>query len=566
VSAQAVSIRAHWHTRDRSLEVLGCFEDRSDSESFSQALRQSPVGDRPWSIAFYDALTLPREVIDEMAAQLQKGSRLKIHAYHSYLSHTLSKLRLPASHVQSWNQETGSSAPRAIVIGGSADSLEKILYLVEHLPQAKTPIFIVQHVPEHKPNVLDTLLKTRTDYRVLIPNRLCPIEDGTIYIAPPGFHMKVANDSIYLTHDAKISYARPSIDALFESLAREYGAGLLGVLLCGMSRDGIAGMISVRAAGGTALLEESGECSAPYLTNEAREEGAFDFVMGIREITCYAVSALLWDRWPLSEAMIDLFLQAVSSRYGYDYSGYQYGTVRRRIEKLMALLKTTDFHQFQRLLLSDPGVFQRFYLEMSVEVSGFFRHPRQFLLLRRDLFGYLDSFPHLKIWSAGSAGGEEIYSLAMLLDEIGALDKAQLYATDINQFAIEQAKAGLFPLDLLEENRRNYLASGGQGAFDQWLENNGRYLKIPDRYRRQILFYHHSLIHDGVFNEFQLIFCRNVLIYFKPAHQRLIFERFARSLHADGFLVLGESEGLASGEGERFFKPIDRDSRIYRFK
>jgi chemotaxis protein methyltransferase CheR len=247
--------------------------------------------------------------------------------------------------------------------------------------------------------------------------------------------------------------------------------------------------------------------------------------------------------------------------------GYQQGTLERRVDKLVRLMGERDFFEFQREVLSDPAAFQHFFLEMSINVTSFFRHPDQFRLLREEVLPYLDSFPLIKVWSAGCATGEEAYSLAFLLDELGILDKTYLFATDMNPHVLRQAEAGLFPISCLEESRLNYQLSGGKRRFDDFVENvHGMYLKVPERIRRRILFHHHSLVHDGVFNEFQLIVCRNVLIYFVPALQKKVMERFANSLHRDGFLMLGPSESLGSGAGERWFTAFRGDLKAYRWK
>ena len=566
VRDKAVSVSLNVSAAQDRIDVLGEYDREEDFSPLIENIRQAMLKTARLEISFYDALTLPKEVIEAMAAVILAGKDLKIFTYHSYLTHILVSLSLPVNHVPHKAISKQKEELKAVVIGGSADSLDKILYFIKHLPVSRLPIFIVQHLDEKTENKLDSLLKTYTDYQILMPTHLCKVEQGTIYIAPPGYHLKVANGLIYLTHDAKVCFARPSIDVLFKSLSLEYGKGLVGLLLCGLNIDGVAGCQALRTHGGTVLLEDSAECSAPFLPDQARKQGIYDYIMGIREMTSYVPSTTAKPGEELSSELIDLFLEALNHCYGYDYRGYQYTTVKRRIDKLMRLLEIDDFHSFQHQILLDPGLFRRFYQEMSVEVTSFFRHPDQFKRMREEILPYLDSFPRLKIWSAGCASGEEVYTLALLLDEMEMLEKSQIFATDINHFAISHAKSGLFPLQSLEQNRSNYLASGGKKNFDSHVENNGLYLKIPDHYHKHILFYQHSLIHDGVFNEFQLILCRNVLIYFKPILQEQVMDNFSRSLHPDGFLVLGKSEGLSTGQGGRYFEPFDRQGKIYRFK
>lgn len=316
-------------------------------------------------------------------------------------------------------------------------------------------------------------------------------------------------------------------------------------------------------------MEDSDDCPvAKWLTDTAARQGQYTHILNIYEICSFIGSALAEDgaRRQPSQPAIQTFLEAINARYGYDYRGYQEGTVERRIQNIMAMLRIDSFFELQRRVLADPEVFRWFFLEMSIEVTGFFRHPEQIRLLREEIFPYLESFPNLRIWSAGCASGEEVFSLAIVLDELGMLAKARIFATDINTDALSQAQAGLFPLDKLEENRANYLNSGGPRRFDDYVENNGLYLKVAERIRERVLFHQHSLVQDGVFNEFELIVCRNVMIYFKPELQKAVMSRFVKSLHPEGFLLLGPQEGtLASDSGEWFteYKP---HSRLYQWK
>ncbi len=545
------------------VDVLGKLDSAEDRQILARRL-QNDV-DTHYELSFFDAHTLPGDLMMLLAQCLDRGQSLKIFAYHSYLLHSLLRLGLPAIYVPSRTTHSGTRVCSAVALAGSAESLDKILYLVERLPAAAVTVFVVQHLPEESVNHLDKLLRVRTDYEVLMPQHLIPVASGTIYVAPPGHHMKISNGLVYLTRDRKREFARPSIDVLFESLAREYGESALGLLLCGYGKDGLQGIAELRAAGGYVLVEESDECSpARALTDQARDSGNYDLLLGIKAMAAFLSCAVTEHCREPSEEQLGMFLDALYNRYGYDFRGYQQSTLRRRIDKTMRLLSLNSFFEFQRAVFDDPGVFERFFEELSINVTEFFRHPEQFQYLREQVLPYLDSFPHIKLWSAGCATGEEVYSLAILLDELGMLDKTQIFATDINAHVLEQARAGLFPRDALASSRSNYLAAGGSKRFDDYVQDNGRFLQLANRYRDRILFHHHSLAHDGVFNEFQLILCRNVLIYFDKNLHRRVLERFSRSLHADGFLVLGPHEGLGAGDGRRFFRVCEQARHCYR--
>ncbi|CAK0751596.1 chemotaxis protein methyltransferase CheR [Gammaproteobacteria bacterium] len=574
----------------RKISVLGTVESEKDAREIVTACTAAAFR---CEVSFFDARTLPAEVIAGLAALIQVGRPLKIYTYEVFLMHALARLGLPVIQV-----EYREACPRlgeitALVIGGSAESLAPLLHIIEHLPVSPLTIFIVQHIPEDQENILDRLLRVRTGYTVVMPTHLMPVRPGTLYIAPPGHHLKVANGRVYLTRDPKVQFARPSLDVLFETVAAEYGKQALAVLLCGFGQDGVEGSAAIRHHGGWVVVEDNAEChGASLLPDSAKASGACDYVLDLAGLTCFLASLVVGRAVPRREnagngfpsnqptlplpteknletdgKLIGLFLEAVNSRYGYDFRNYQKGTVERRINKLVSLLGVTDFFALQLEILSDPAAFELFFTEMSVAVTEFFRHPEQFYRLREEIFPYLDSFPLVKIWSAGCATGEEVYSLAILLDELGMLEKSTLFATDMNPYVLRQAEAGFFPRASLETGRANYLRTGGKESFDAYLEDcDDLFLKVSPRLQRRILFHRHSLVHDGVFNEFQLILCRNVLIYFKSELQHEVLERFARSLHRDGFLMLGPSESLTPGAGERFFTNYHREQHIYRYR
>lgn len=553
----------------RKIAVLGRLERPSERNDLLARLQALAVDKNRVALEldFYDADSLPREVIEVLAERLGRGAKLKIVAYHALLGHSLMRLGLPVSKASGSPPRTPMPPCRALALAGSAQSLDKILHIAGSLPVGDTALFVAQHVQEDQANLLDKLLKVRTDYRVVMPQHLMPVESGTIYVAPPGYHMKVAHGLVYLTHDRKIQFARPSIDALFESLAGEYGAQVLAALLCGYGRDGVAGCKALRAAGACVLIEDGEECEpARALPDNARSDGAIEQVLKYPAIASIAAAAVVGADAAPSGNLLELFLRAIQAQYGYDFRGCQRNSLERRIHTLTREFGLGGFADFQLAVLLEPPLFQRLLAEMSVGVTAFFRHPEQFRRLREEVLPYLASFPLIKVWSAGCATGEEAYSLAILLDELGLFEKSRIFATDINPYLLDLAKAGLFPMEALAANRENYLASGGRRLFDAYVAPAGHFLKADDRLRQRLLFYHHSLAHGGVFNEFQLIVCRNVLIYFDADLQKQVFRHFARSLHRDGFLVLGPQDGLrhlapsqgftAYGQGDHIYRPI----------
>jgi chemotaxis protein methyltransferase CheR len=527
--------------------------------------RASP--DLPVQVDVYDADTLPLEVIQALAGCLDRGIPLKLVAYHGLLVHALMRLGLPVQAVIGPGQTAPWPECRAIALAGSARSLDKILHIVAHLPLAEVAVFVAQHIAENEINLLDQLLRVRSEYRVIMPQHLVAVEPGTIHVAPPGHHLKVAHGLVYLTRDRKIQFARPSIDVLFESLALEYRERVLAVLLCGFGTDGVAGCAALKQAGACVLVEDSADCmEATALTDAARQAGHFDHLLKLPAIASLTAAAAMGRAAKPEGESLELFLEALWSQYGFDYRGFQRDSLSRRIGPLVARFGLPDFTAFQRAILSSYPLFERMVAEMAVGVTGFFRHPEQFQALRREVLPYLDSFPVIKVWSAGCATGEEPYSLAMLLAEMGLMAKSRLFATDLNHHHLTLAKAGLFPLADLESSRSNYAKSGGPSSFDAHIDCCGHYFSVKPALRAATLFHLNNLVDEGVFNEFQLIVCRNVLIYFQEELQQKVLQRFMRSLHPDGFLVLGPQDGLAQLARAQGLEPVDRESQIFRLR
>ncbi len=251
---------------------------------------------------------------------------------------------------------------------------------------------------------------------------------------------------------------------LFESLAREYGQHLIVALLCGYGRDGVDSMGLVRQMNGLALVEQHDECEAKDLVKNAVAEESFDLIVSWKEIASFFATAIQFTTTP-DDSLIDIFLEAVEVRYGYAFYSYARGTLRRRITKLMAEAGHDSFYAFQKDVLTQPLCFERLFLELSIGVTEFFRHPEQLAYLRKHVLPYLESFPHIRIWVAGCASGETAYSLAILLEEVGLLAKSQIYATDINPIYLQQANNGLYGVNYLQKTHDNYRESGGVGTI-----------------------------------------------------------------------------------------------------
>ena len=266
----------------------------------------------------------------------------------------------------------------------------------------------------------------------------------------------------------------------------------------------------------------------------------------------------------IDEIELDAFVEAMRRRHGYDFSGYARASLKRRVLGLAQWLQVDDVGAVTSRLLRDDSLVSRLVSQLSVPVSEMFRNPQVFRKLRDEVFPVLASYPQINIWQAGCAHGQEVYSLAILLKEAGLYDRCHIYATDISEQALAQAREGIFPIRDARLYSENYLAAGGSRSLSDYYHARYDFMKLDERLRERVTFSNHNLVCDGVFCEAQLILCRNVLIYFSTPLQNHVLKLFRSSLVRGGFLCLGNRESIRFAEAARDFTPVDAGLRIYR--
>ena len=255
----------------------------------------------------------------------------------------------------------------------------------------------------------------------------------------------------------------------------------------------------------------------------------------------------------LRDDEIDLLLDDILRLHGYDFSGYTRASLQRRISRLISLDAFPSFAEFRFRLRTDARYAKRFVEEVTVNVTEMFRDPGFYRVLREQVLPAISARPFIRIWHAGCSTGEEVYSVAILLDEAGLLQKTLLYATDLNPGAVERARSGIYSLAKMKEASENYIASGGRSDLSNYYTARYDRVIVSPRLRERAVFSTHNLVSDGSFNEFGLIVCRNVLIYFDKELQARVFRLFDESLEQLGFLALGARETLAfSGLAGRY--------------
>ena len=266
----------------------------------------------------------------------------------------------------------------------------------------------------------------------------------------------------------------------------------------------------------------------------------------------------------LEQLEVELLLEAVYRRYGFDFREYAQASLKRRLWRRMSAEGLDTITQLHDVLLHDPECMERLLLDLSINVTSMFRDPSFYVSFRKNVVPALRTYPFTRIWCVGCSTGEEVYSLAILLREEGLYDRARIYATDINESVLETARAGVFPLDRMQQYTQNYIRSGGTGEFSEY------YVAAYDRARfareltENVVWAQHNLAMDRAFNEFNVILCRNVLIYFDKPLQDRVHRLFAESLERFGVLALGRKESIVFTPCADRYEEIDADERIYR--
>ena len=263
---------------------------------------------------------------------------------------------------------------------------------------------------------------------------------------------------------------------------------------------------------------------------------------------------------------IKLILEAILLKYGYDFRNYAPAHVKRRLEHRLGLSGLGGYCDMLREIIHDEDFFNRVLLDLSINVSEMFRDPGFYRAVREVVVPHLMTYPFFKVWHAGCSAGQEVYSMCILLEEEGLKDRSQIYATDFNELILQKAKAGIYPIDVVKDYTANYQQAGGKRSFADYYTAHYDSVMLRPALRKRVLFSSHNLVTDGVFGEMNVIFCRNVLIYFNRELQNRVIRLFHESLCPGGFLCLGSKENIKLSDMEDQFEPVAERERIYRKK
>jgi chemotaxis protein methyltransferase CheR len=266
----------------------------------------------------------------------------------------------------------------------------------------------------------------------------------------------------------------------------------------------------------------------------------------------------------LERIEIELLLEGIFRHYGFDFRAYAYASVRRRLWKRIEEERLSSISALQERVLHDPAMMEKLLLDLSINVTAMFRDPSFYATFREHVVPLLRTYPFIRIWHAGCSTGEEVYSMAMLLREEGLYDRARIYATDINEVVLQRAKAGIFPLERMQEYTDNYIRAGGKKSFSEYYTAKYGGALFDQSLTKNVVFSQHNLVTDRSFSEFNVILCRNVLIYFDKTLQSKVHGLFYDSLAMFGVLVLGSKETLRFMAHEDAYQQIAPPEKIFR--
>ncbi|MGX6445571.1 CheR family methyltransferase [Neobacillus sp. K501] len=268
----------------------------------------------------------------------------------------------------------------------------------------------------------------------------------------------------------------------------------------------------------------------------------------------------------LQEIEITLLLEGVYQMYGYDFRSYVRGSITRRILNRMKAERLPTITALLEKVLHEEGYLERLLNDFSIRMTEMYRDPSFFAAFRKEVVPMLRDLPEIRIWHAGCATGEEVYSMAILMKEEGLGDKTKIYATDMNEKALKAAQKGAFPLKKMQQYTKNYLKAGGSMAFSEYYTTDHQFAYFSPDLNENLTFAQHNLVTDSSFNEFHVILCRNVMIYFDSTLQQKVHRLFYDSLSDGGFIGLGSKESILAMPRGMEYEEFNAGEKIYRKK
>jgi two-component system CheB/CheR fusion protein len=462
---------------------------------------------------------------------------------------------------------------RIVGLGASAGGLEPLGQFLAHVPAASHLAYIVvQHLDPTQKAMLTELLQRSTSMPVREVKASMRAEPDAVYVIPPNTELTVKDGVLHLAEPSVPRGMRLPIDVLFCSLAGDQGARAIGVVFSGMGSDGTLGLQAIKTQGGLTLVQEPRSAQFDSMPKSAIAAGAADVVGLAYDLpsrilhvigTQPGANAAAHGATEAATGDLDVILELLHAKAKHDLTLYKPSTLRRRIERRMAIHSLKGMSDYAAFLLANPSELDLLFKEMLIGVTGFFRDSEAWEELNSVVLSELMARPRpdrrFRAWVAGCSTGEEAFSLAMAFTETrersaGAAASLQIFATDLSADAIAIARRGRYPASIAADVSAERLARFFRTQGDGYL--------IDTRIRDMVLFAQHDLIMDPPFTRLDLLLCRNVLIYFNERLQKRLLPLFRYSLLEGGVLMLGGSE--TAGPAQNLFAPLSSKSRLYR--
>ena len=467
------------------------------------------------------------------------------------------------------NYQTEQS-PIVVGVGSSAGGLEALTQLFNSVASPgrqqgfqHLAFVVLQHVsPNHKSMMADILSRETALTVTELKHGSVP-KGGCVYVVPSNYNASFSEGQLILSVADPVIAPKPSINEFFISLAAENGDRSIGIVLSGTGSDGSAGLRAIQAAGGITIAQEPRSAKYPGMPLSAIESSVADFVLTPSDIAkrlLQITPEILDEPEAINDQKLNSLLDLLKSQRELDFSGYKLGTVIRRIRRRVIATGQKDLDSYLDWVhhhLSELDILTR---DLLISVTAFFRDRESFNALEsiaQKICANKELGEEIRIWVAGCATGEEAYSLAIIFNE-ALQDKAssqsiQIFATDIDEDALNVARRGIYPTAALSS------------ITDEWklkyFTEHDQNLEVSKRLRDMIVFARHNLVNDPPFLRLDLVTCRNVLIYFDNALQTRVLHRFHFALSDPGYLFLGRSESISQAENQ--FDIIDRKERIF---
>jgi two-component system, chemotaxis family, CheB/CheR fusion protein len=470
--------------------------------------------------------------------------------------------------------KTPKNAFNLVGVGASAGGVEALSEFLSGLPARPGVAFLlVQHRDPGHPSLLVDILSKASSLPVLDAQDGIALETDRIYVVPAICTVAAVDSVLHLHHHNTAEQRRMPIDAMLKAMAEHHGPQSIGVVLSGTGSDGALGIQEIKGAGGIIFAQEPDSARFGGMPQKAIETGCVDFVLRPKQIAQKIVEMVQHpylnhggggeeEEQASDENSLTKIFRLLQTRAQVDFSQYKRNTIRRRLERRMALRQVADFGQYADLLRGDGNEIAALVQDFLIRVTGFFREPEEFRGLTEivlpQLLEHRSQKESLRIWVSGCASGQEAYSVAILVSEFLAERSltmpVQIFGTDLSESAIRQARAGEYVANIEQEVSRERL--------ERFFVKLDDHYQVAKPIRDLCIFARHNITSDPPFCRIDLVCCRNVLIYFDLNLQRRVMWSFHYALKPQGFLVLGPSESI--GQSTELFHRVHARYRIYR--